>query len=84
MGKPELVLAPFFAHLSPQVGVVGEGELDGRDRPGRTHGEPWACPVYMCISYMHAVALHIGHALVSSYVPNGHALFCEAAGPKCI
>jgi hypothetical protein len=57
---------------------------DGRDRPGRTHGEPWACPVYMCISYMHAAALHIGHALVSSYVPNGHALFCEAAGPKCI
>ena len=34
VGKPEFVLVPLLAHLAPQVGVVREGELDGRDRPG--------------------------------------------------
>ena len=34
VGEPEFVLVPFVAHLAPQVGVVREGELDGRDRPG--------------------------------------------------
>ena len=34
VGEPEFVLAPFVAHLTLQVGVVREGELDRRDRPG--------------------------------------------------
>ena len=34
VGKPEFVLVSLVAHLAPQVGVVREGELDGRDRPG--------------------------------------------------
>ena len=34
VGEPEFVLVPFVAHLAPQAGVVREGELDGRDRPG--------------------------------------------------
>ena len=34
VGQPEFVLVSFVAHLAPQVGVVREGELNGRDRPG--------------------------------------------------
>ena len=34
VGEPEFVLVPFVAHLTLQVGVVREGELDRRDRPG--------------------------------------------------
>ena len=34
VGEPEFVLVPFVAHLALQVGVVWEGELDCRDRPG--------------------------------------------------
>ena len=34
VGEPEFVLVPFVAHLALQVGVVWEGELDRRDRPG--------------------------------------------------
>ena len=34
VGEPELVLVLLLAYLAPQVGVVREGELDGRDRTG--------------------------------------------------
>ena len=34
VGEPELVLVALLAYLAPQVGVVREGELDGRDLAG--------------------------------------------------
>ena len=34
VGEPGLVLVTLLAHLAPQVGVVREGELDGRDLAG--------------------------------------------------
>ena len=34
VSMPEFVLVPFVAYLVPQVGIIQEGELDGRDQPG--------------------------------------------------
>ena len=34
VGEPELVLTALLAYLAPEIGVVWEGELDGRDLTG--------------------------------------------------
>ena len=44
VGKPEFILALLLAHLAPQVSVIREGELDGRDRPGGAVHEEYARP----------------------------------------
>ena len=44
VGKPAPVLVPLLAHLAAQVGVVREGELDGRDCPGGAVHEERAGP----------------------------------------
>ena len=49
MGEPEFVLVPFVAHLTFEVGVVREGELDRRDRPGGAVNEERIGPQEGCL-----------------------------------
>ena len=49
VGEPEFVLVPFVAHLTFEVGVVREGELDRRDRPGGAVDEERIGPQEGCL-----------------------------------
>ena len=49
VGKPGFVLVSLLALLAPQVGVVREGELDGRDCPGGAVHEEGVGPQEGCL-----------------------------------